>query len=108
MALATTFFPLPMFLSLWETDLSRAPLDPKERLAGWAKLLNMIREDLESGRLKDWGSFPGEHAGYAIVEGTELDVFTVTERYVPFVQFETHSVLSLSQVLEGMKALAQA
>jgi hypothetical protein len=48
------------FLLLWETDISRAPLDPKERLAGWAKLLNMIKDDLESGGLKDWvGSVPG-------------------------------------------------
>ncbi|HUV80312.1 MAG TPA: hypothetical protein VMW40_05760 [Candidatus Bathyarchaeia archaeon] len=96
------------FLLLWEMDISRAPLDPKERLAGWATLLNMVKDDLESGKLKDWGVFPGENAGYAIVEGTELDVLTGTERYVPFLQFETHSVLSLSQVMEGMKALSQA
>jgi hypothetical protein len=96
------------FLLLWETDISRAPLDPKERLAGWTTLLNMIKDDLESGKLKDWGEFPGEHAGYAIVEGTEQDVLTGTERYVPYVRFETHSVLSLSQVLGSMKALSQA
>jgi hypothetical protein len=99
---------MTMFLLLWEADLSRAPLDLKERLAGWTKLLNMVKDDLESGRLKDWGSFPGEYAGYAIMEGTELEVLIGTERYAPYVQFETHSVLSLSQVLEGMKALAQA
>jgi hypothetical protein len=108
MALATTFFPLPMFLSLWELDRAKMPLDPKERLAGWTKLLNMIKDDVESGGLKDWGAFPGEHAGYAIMEGTELEVLIGAEKYVPFVQFETHSVLSLSQVLEGMKALSQA
>ena len=96
------------FLLLWETDISRVPLDPKERLKGWTKLLSMVKDDVESGRLKDWGTFPGEHAGYAIMEGTELDVLIGTERYVPFVRFETHSVLSVSQVLESMKALAQA
>jgi hypothetical protein len=48
------------FLLLWETDISRAPLDPKERLKGWTKLLNMVKDDVESGRLKDWvGSVPG-------------------------------------------------
>jgi hypothetical protein len=97
------------FLLLWETDISRAPLDPKERLTGWAKLLNMIKDDVESGKLKDWGEFPGEHAGYAIVEGTEQDVLAGTERYVPYVRFETHPVISVSQVMEIMKqALAQA
>ena len=96
------------FLLLRETDISRAPLDPKERLKGWTTLLNLVKDDLESGRLKDWGEFPGEHAGYAIVEGTEQDVLIGTERYVPFVRFETHPVLSLSHVLEGTKALSQA
>jgi hypothetical protein len=85
MALATTFFPLPMFLSLWELDRAKMPLDPKERLAGWTKLLNMIKDDVESGGLKDWGAFPGEHAGYAIMEGTELEVLIGAEKYVPFV-----------------------
>jgi hypothetical protein len=96
------------FLLLWEADISRVPLDPKERLKGWTTLLNMVKDDVESGRLKDWGEFPGEYAGYAIMEGTELDVLTGTEKYVPFVRFETHSVISVSQTLEGMKALSQA
>jgi len=95
------------FLLLWESDITRAPVDPKQRIAGWTMLLNMVKDDLESGKLKDWGSFPGEHAGYCIIEGTEQDILRGTERYVPYVRFKTHTVLSLSQVLESMKALSQ-
>lgn len=97
------------FLLLWESDMTRAPLDPKKRLAGWTMLLNMVKDDLESGRLKDWGAFPGEHAGYAIMEGTDQEVLIGTEKYVPYVRFKTHSVISVSQTLESMsKALSQA
>ena len=95
------------FLILWEHDRMRIPVDPKERLAGMTMLGNMVKEDLESGRLKDWGTFPGEHAGYAIMEGTDQEVSIGTARYDPYIKFKTHTVLSLSQALESMKALSQ-
>ena len=89
--------------------MTRAPVDPKERIAGWTMLLNMVKDDLESGRLKDWGAFPGEHAGYAIMEGADQDVLIGTEKYVPYVRFKTHSFVSVSQALESMsKARAQS
>jgi hypothetical protein len=94
------------FLLLWETDIARMPVDPKERLAGWTKLLNMVKDELESDRLKEWGAFPGEHAGYAIMEGTEQEVAMGAEKYVPYVRFKTHSVLSVYQILEGIKAFS--
>ncbi|MBN1455726.1 MAG: hypothetical protein JW945_05715 [Methanomicrobia archaeon] len=88
----------------WKSDRDRMPADPNERLAGWNKLLSMVKDDLESGRLKDWGSFPGEHAGYAIMEGTEQDVLLGTEKYVPYIRFKTHTVLSVDQTLATMSA----
>jgi len=88
----------------WRVDETRTPVDPKERLAGWIMLQNMVKDDLASGRLKDWGIFPGEHAGYAIVEGTEQDVVLGTEKYAPYIRFKTHTVLSVDQALATMSA----
>lgn len=96
------------FLILWEEDTTRIPEDPKERIRRDTMLLNMVKEDLESGRIKDWGVFPGEHAGFAICEGTEQDLLIGLGRYDPFIKFKTHSVISLSQVMESIKALSQA
>jgi hypothetical protein len=36
--------------------------------------MKMVMADLKKGALKDWGAFVAEHKGYAIVEGTELEV----------------------------------
>jgi hypothetical protein len=94
------------FLVFWKSDMDRMPVDPKERLAGWTKILNMVKDDLESGRMKEWGAFPGEHAGYGIMEGTDQEVFMITEKYVPYVRFKTHSVLSVNQMLEGIKTFS--
>ena len=95
------------FLMLWEMDRTRMPVDPKEQLGGFTMLLNGVKADLEGGQLKDWGEFPGEHAGYAIMEGTEPDVLMGVSKYDPYVKFKIHSVLSLDQVVETVKALSQ-
>ena len=85
------------YLLLWEMDMSRLPVDPQERLAGEIKLLTMIKGDLESGRLKDWGVFPGGNAGYAIMEGTDQDVLLGAEKYTPYAKFKASTVLSIDQ-----------
>jgi hypothetical protein len=92
------------YLLFWKSDQTRIPVDPKERLAGWIKILSMVKADVASGRIKDWGAFPGEHAGYAIMEGTDQDVLIGTEKYAPFVRFKTHSALTVDQALESMNA----
>ena len=96
------------FLLLWELDRARIPVDPKERLAGRTMLLNMVKDDIESGKLTDWGAFSGELAGYAIMEGTDQDVVIGTGKYDPYIKFKTHSVLSVNQALESVKALSQS
>jgi len=94
------------YLVLWEVDLTKVPLDRKERAAGWAALMNMVRQDREKGLIKDWGEFLGGNKGYAIDEGSELDVMKAIQQYVPFVKFEVHQVASESQVNEMIKAIS--
>ena len=52
------------YLSLWEIDKSKIPVDPKERGGGWSLLMAMVKESLEKGGTKDWGAFVGETSGY--------------------------------------------
>ena len=84
----------------WSLDTARIPIDPKERGAGWSLLMNMIKEDKEKGILHDWGAFPSEGKGYCIVEGSNVDVMIMTEKYVPYVRFETHPVATIYEVDE--------
>jgi hypothetical protein len=44
-------------LLLWELDRTRVPVEPKERLTAWTMMMNMVRNDLKSGGLKEWGMF---------------------------------------------------
>ena len=84
----------------WRLDPSKVPVDPKERGAGLTLLMNMIKEDREKGILHDWGAFPSEGKGYCIVEGTNVDVMKMTEKYVPYVSFQTYPVATIFEVDE--------
>lgn len=93
------------YLLLWQLDSDRVPVDPNERAAGWTGLMAMVKQDLEKGISKDWGAFVGEGGGYAIAEGTETEVSIMTQQYSPYVQFETHPIMSVNQVEDMLKAL---
>ena len=93
------------YLLLWRLDPARMPADPKERAAGWSALMAMVRNDIEKGISKDWGSFTPEGRGYAIVEGNDIEVALMTEQYVPYCQFETHPIMSARQIDDMLKAM---
>jgi hypothetical protein len=93
------------YLILWEIDESRTPIDPKERGNAWGVLLEMVKNDIKKGITKDWGSFVGENGGFAVFEGTEVEVELALQQYVPYVTFQTHAVGTVDHVSEVIKAL---
>jgi len=96
---------MPKYLVLWEVDYTKIPTNPKERGAGYAALMKMVRQDHEKGLTKYWGSFIGEEKGFAINEGTEFDVMKGLQQYVPFIKFQVHPIASESLVNDLIKAL---
>jgi hypothetical protein len=93
------------YLYLWEIDRTKIPVDPKERGTGFSMLMEIVKQDIKKGITKDWGVFAGEHNGYSIVEGTEVEIMNQVQQYTPFVYFKVHPVASVSQVEEMIKAL---
>ena len=93
------------YLLLWEFDRTRIPVDSKERAFGMNLLAELVKQDMKKGSIKDWGVFPGEFSGYAVVEGSELDIMNFIQQYTPFVYFKVRPVGSLAQVEEMIKAM---
>jgi hypothetical protein len=93
------------YLLLWQLDPARVPVDPKQRATGWSGLMAMVKNDLEKGISKDWGAFIGEGKGYAIAEGSETEVSLMTQQYSPYVHFETHPIMSATQIGDMLKAM---
>jgi hypothetical protein len=93
------------FLIFWENDMTKMPTDLKELVTLRSKMMSMVKDDLKSGRIKDWGKFAGENTGYSIAEGTEKEIEIGLTRYLPYVKFKVQAILSASQVEEVFKAL---
>jgi hypothetical protein len=94
------------YLALWEAHQTEIPVDPKERGAGWATLMIMVRQDIEKGITKSWGAFVGENAGYCLVEGTEVEIMNALQQYVPLIRFKVHPIASEDQVNEMIRTLS--
>lgn len=94
------------YLMIWELNLALTPVDPKERGAGYELLMGMVKQDIERGLTKDWGSFVGEGSGYSVVEGSEVEIAKMVQQYTPYVRFKTHPVISVEQVDEVIKSLS--
>ncbi len=95
------------YLSLWEIDRTKIPMDPKERGIGFDMLMEMVKQDMKKGITKDWGAFVGEFHGYSILEGTEVEIMNQVQKYTPFVYFKVHPIASVAQAEEMIKALTK-
>jgi hypothetical protein len=95
------------YLLLWEFDRTKIPVDPKERGVGFNMLMEVITQDIKKGILKDWGLFVGQHHGYSVVQGTEVEVIKASQRYTPFVYFAAHPIASVNHAGEMMKVLTR-
>jgi hypothetical protein len=94
----------------WQMNPQITITNPEERAKLLFSLLEMTKQDLQAGKLKDWGCFPGETCGYAIREAaSEVDIATDTMKFVPYVIFEVKPVLTVDQIIEAFKkGLAEA
>ena len=95
------------YLTLWEMDQTKVPISPQDRGTAWAAFMDIIKEDIKKGLIKDWGAFVGELRGYTVSEGTEVEIANMSQKYVPFVIFEVHPVMSVEQVDKVIKTLTK-
>ena len=93
------------YMALWEVVQSTIPIDPKERGEGWGMLMAMVRQDLEKGIVKDWGAFLAESNGYAVYEGSEIDVMKTIQQYVPFCTFKVYPIATEDRVNEMLYSM---
>lgn len=93
------------YLSLWEIDPSKLPEDPEEQFELFNRLLDMVKEDIKNGIIKDFGTFLDGNSGYSIDEGTEEEIVLSTMRYCPYVKCNIRPVISIDQLDGIMKKL---
>ena len=95
------------YLMLWEIDESKLPISREERAAAWKPMIDMIKEGIKEGRIKEWGCFVGELKGFSVAEGTEEEIGYFNQQWVPFVSFSSHPIASVEDVEKVIEKLAQ-
>ncbi len=95
------------YMLLWEVDSSRTPEDGKTKKVQWLGFQDIVAKHLKEGLMKGWGEFAGEMHGYAIFEGSAVDLHTITAMWTPFVKFDVREILSVEEVNKATKALPE-
>ena len=93
------------YVMIWEADDSKIPVDPQERKAGWQMAMEMTKQDIKDGKMKDWGVFAGQIRGFGIFEGTAEEVHAVSLKYIPFFSFQIYPMLSFDQAEKIVEAM---
>ncbi|MDD1758102.1 MAG: hypothetical protein LUQ22_05155 [Methanotrichaceae archaeon] len=93
----------------WQLNPLTTPEDPEKRAKLWISMLEMVKADLKSGRFIDWGSNFDVSGGYAVAEGTEVDINASILKWIPYVIFDIKPVLSVDQMIGATnKAVAES
>ena len=89
---------MPRYLMTWELDHTKIPINPKERANAWLPMIQMVKQDMQSGLLKAWGAYIGETSGFGLMEGSDEEIGKSVQRYIPFVKFTSHPAVTADQM----------
>ena len=93
------------YFMTWEIDQNKVPISREERAAVWKPMIDMVKQGIKEGRIKERGAFVGEMAGYSIAEGTEVEIGAFNQNWVPFISFKVHPVATVSDIEEMIASL---
>ena len=90
----------------WNLNPMLIPTNPEERVKLWMSMLELVKADLKSGALNDWGMCSDASAGYAFAETDEKTLYTTILRWMPYVSFNIKPVLTVDQIIDSIKQAA--
>ena len=68
------------YFMTWTIDPQNIPISREDRAAAWKPMIDMVKQGIENGVIKEWGAFVGENNGYSIAEGTEAEISAFNQR----------------------------
>jgi hypothetical protein len=96
---------MPRYLVEWELDITKVPISPQERAKAFLPMVQMVKQDMQSGLCKAWGAYIAEGKGFAVDEGGEEEVNKMAQKYIPFVRFTTHPFATIDQMEKVFKEM---
>ena len=96
------------FYMRWHMNPLTVPVNPEERGKLWITMLEMVKADLKSGTLTDWGVWFDSSGGYAFADTDEVSLNAAILKWMPYIVYDIKPVLSVDQVLANIKKAAAA
>ncbi|MDG6256766.1 MAG: hypothetical protein QCH35_04125 [Methanomicrobiaceae archaeon] len=96
------------FYMRWHMNPMTIPTNPEERGKLWISMLEMVREELNSGGFTDWGICSDLSAGYAFAETDEKSLHASILKWIPYIVFDIKPVLTVDQSIENVKKAEEA
>lgn len=90
----------------WQLNPMLVPMNPEERVKLWLSMLELVKADLTSGALTDWGMYSDSSGGYAFAETDEKTLYASILRWFPYVNFDIKPVLTVDQIIDTIKSVA--
>ena len=96
------------FFIKWWVNVEKLPNTPQEAGKLQMAMLEMVKADMKDPRIIDWGQFCNGANGYAVVEKSEQEIFSMMLKYVPVIGFHVTPVLNVDQTIDELKKTAAA
>ena len=90
----------------WQMNTQFMMTDPESTIKLQTQMLKMVKADLESGAILDWGLCADLSGGYALTDLSGSELHAYLAKWSPRVEFDARSVLNVDQVTENLKAAA--
>ena len=100
---------MPKFLIKWKVNSQMIPTSPEERMKALQLMNEMVKEEIATGEIIDWGEYCDVSGGYTICEANDVtELYGGLMKYWPYVDFDAKPVLTIDQVIEATnKAVAE-
>jgi len=95
------------YLVIWKAVNSRFPENREAKIKQQIGFTQLVQEALKSGGpLKEWATIPDGTMGYAIFDGSEIDMGVMATFYTPYFEFEVHPIMTADQFMGILKTAA--
>ena len=93
------------YILFQEADETKIHIYPTVSRKSWLAACEMVRQDFETGIIKDWGVILGQAKGFAIDEGTEEEIQKAILQYIPYFRFKVIPIRTIDQHIKALKNL---
>jgi len=92
----------------WTMNPMAIPMNPEERVKLWLSMLEMVRADLKSGVMTDWGICSDLSEGYAFAETDEKSLHASILKWIPNIIFDIKPVITVDQSIANINLAVAA